>query len=557
MKKLFIGLILTFYCVATVLASVPTFNVDTTKMKLTNQKSNNKMSDEFNDDYSLSYHLTDDNEKLRQEIENLSRKTTYLLLGEADTLNETAEDYYKRHEEYLNLRYNPVVPKDPDSPLGLNMNSQEFEDDVVSGISVPSVFNSLDEYNIIYNGIDNVRVSINDNMVISTVTLLNVRMRKENSDNQMEYDYVNTNLVLYYFFKELDGQYKLYYLFGETNDSLREYNESISNNEEYKSMSISNNRDSNLKKIYDFSKLEEIDRDTYTDIYDRNYKNIILINSYYNNNKVNSFHGILISDGIVVTTWSSFEQALKEAQYVVLRDNDGNIYNLDGVVTVNLDLGDSSNINVEDPLFSISSKSGVGLTINGGIVTSTDGYLYHSNPVIVSDQGSPVFNKYGELIGINTARNVNSDVSMAIKGDALKEIQDKFKNMNFEQIEYISFDTLKEKYYYVTLNNEKNVNNIPKQQWKEFKKIGDIEKNISLPLLKASYDSNVVSLRYENSFSKVTNGMRVAGGFINQLISDGYKEVLNSDTKKIYQNNKYKVILMDEFDYLIVIMVRL
>lgn len=574
MKKIFISLLLTFYGLSTVLAVQTVFNIDSSKMNLTKQKNSNKLSNEFNNNYRLSYSLTDENEQLKQEIDQLSRKTTYLLLGEADTLNESAEEYYKRHKEYLNLRYNPVVPKDPNSPLGLDMNSQEFADDVVSGMTIPSVFNLLDEYNIVYNGIDSVRISVNDDMVISAVTLSNVRMRKENKDNPMEYDYVNTNLVLYYFFKKLDGQYKLYYLFGETDDSLSEYNESVSNNESYKSMSISYNQDSNLKQIYDFSKLEAVDKNIYTDIYNRNYKSIIIINSYYNNNKVNSAHGIILADGLIVTTWSSIEQALKEAQYVVLRDNDGNVYNLDGIVTVNLEtdlvvlktkekitssvvLGSSDSIAVEDPVFSISSKSGIGLTINAGIVTSNDIYLQHSNPITITEQGSPVFNDRGQIIGLNTAKSINSDVSIAIKVEALKEIKDKFQNVAFDQIECVSFDNLKEKYYYMNLNDEKIVNNIPKKQWNEFKRIGNIEKNISLNLLKASYDHNVISLRYENSLSKIMSGMQVAGGFVNQLLADGYKEILNSDTKKIYQNNKYKVILMDEFDYLIIVMVRL
>lgn len=574
MKKIFVSLLLIFYCLSTVLAATTTFNVDSSKMTLTHQSNSNKITNEFNRNYQLSYSLTNENEQLKQEIEALSRKTTYLLLGDVDTLNESPEDYYKRHEEYLNLRYNPDIPKDPDSPLGLDMNSQEFADDVVSGMNIPSMFNLLDERNIVYNGIDSIRVSVNDDMVISTVILSNVRMRQENEDNPMEYDYVNTNLVLYYFFKNLDGQYKLYYLFGETDDSLNEYNEEVSDNENYKAMAIASNQDSNLKQIYDFSKLDAIDENTYTEIYNQNYKNIILINSYYNNNKVNSAHGLVIDDGIVVTTWSSFEQSLKEAQYVVLRDNNGNVYNLDGIVTINPEvdlvvlktkekinssivLGSSNSVNIEDSVFSISSKSGIGLTVNAGIVTSNDSFLQHSNPITIAEQGSPLFNDKGEVIGLNTAKSVNSDVSIAIKAEALQEIKNKFNNIVFEQIECVSFDTLKEKYYYTNLNAEKIVNKIPKKQWNEFKKVGNIEKNISLNLLKASYDNNVISLRYENSLSNVMNGMQVAGGFINQLLNDGYKEVLNSDTKKIYQNNKYKVIIMDEFDYLIIVMVRL
>ena len=42
-----------------------------------------------------------------------------------------------------------------------------------------------------------------------------------------------------------------------------------------------------------------------------------------------------------------------------------------------------------------------------------------------------------------------------------------------------------------------------------------------------------------------------------KLIDDGYKEILNSSKKSIYENNKYQIIIIEEFDYLIVVMVKL
>lgn len=574
MKKFGVIILLTFCLLANVLASKSFFHIDSSKMKLTKNSNENKITDEFNKNYSLSYSIASDNDKVKDEIDNLSRKTTYLLLGESDTLNESAEEYYKRRTEYMNLRYDPEVPKDPNSPLGLDMNSQEYMDDLVSGISVPSMFNLLDELNISYSGIDSIRVSINDDMIISYVTLLNVKMREEDENNPMEYKYISTNVVLYYFFKQLNGQYKLYYIFGETDDSLNEYYKNNNEIENYKSMAIAPDYDSNLKKIYDFSKADNLSEDNLKEIYNNNYKSIVMLDSYYDLNRVNSAHGIFIGDGLIVTTWSFFEKALKNAQFIGISDNDGNIYNLDGIVTINPDtdlvvlkvkerfsgniiLGSTSNLHVEDPVITISSNTGLGYTVKKGIVTSTDSYLQHSIPLQISDQGSPLFNSQGEVIGLNTAKSINSDIAMAIKVDALKEIKDKFSNINYDSIETVSFDELKEKYYYSKINDETITNNIPKKQWNDFKKVGNIEKNIHLQLLKASYDDGVVSLRYDNSVSKFLGNMQPVGSFITQLKKDDYKEILNSETKKIYQNSQYKVIIMNEFDYLIIVMVRL
>ena len=51
--------------------------------------------------------------------------------------------------------------------------------------------------------------------------------------------------------------------------------------------------------------------------------------------------------------------------------------------------------------------------------------------------------------------------------------------------------------------------------------------------------------------------MQLSIDFKEQLIKDGYKVILDNTSKSIYQNNKYQVIIMEEFDYLIVLMVKL
>ena len=51
--------------------------------------------------------------------------------------------------------------------------------------------------------------------------------------------------------------------------------------------------------------------------------------------------------------------------------------------------------------------------------------------------------------------------------------------------------------------------------------------------------------------------MQIATAFIEELEEQGYKEVSSSTTKRIYQNSKYQVTIMEEFDYLIIVMVKL
>ena len=203
----------------------------------------------------------------------------------------------------------------------------------------------------------------------------------------------------------------------------------------------------------------------------------------------------------------------------------------------------------------ISTKSSINFSISTGIVISNSKYIQTSIPVSEADVGSPLFDKDGNVVGININKSLNSSISFAIDSDILKEIQDKFNKINFNEIKTVTFDKLKQDYY-INSTSEKVYNNIPKSKWKEYSKIGDVEDNIKLTLVKASYKDGIVSLRYKNSLKGYIDNNQLINPFKAALKSSGYKEVLNTDKKSIYQNKKYKVIIMDEFNYLVIVMVK-
>ena len=574
MKKIILSIYLISISIVSVYAISTKFTIDSTKISFSTNSKNGTIESNFNQNYRLSYSISSDNADLEKEIEELTKKTTYLLLGDFNNTDESSEDYYKRHQEYLELRYNPKIPKDKSTATGLDENSQEYKDDLVSGLNVPSMFLLLDELNIIYSSFGNIRVSETDDFIISTISLPNVTMREQSSENPMEYVNVRTNLIIYYYFKELDGQYKLYYLMGETTDELSDYFTEVESLEDKSTMQLAPSYDSKLKDIYNYSKLENVTTEQINNIYNSNSKNVLVFNSYYNNYLVTTANGFFINDGLVVTTWNFLEKSLSEAQFIAVKDSDGNSYEIEGIVTANpktdvvviklkdkvsqkVTLGNSNELKLEDPVLSISSKTGIGLTVQSGIVISNNGYIGSAIPLTSNDEGSPLININGQVVGMNTAKQVNTSISLAINSDVLKEIQDKFKNTNFEDIEVISFNKLKEEYYYIDYNEEIVKNDIPSSKWKTYSKIGNIEENISLKLVKASYKDGIVSLRYHNGISDYIENMQLATSFKEQLIEDGYEEKLSSSKKCIYENKNYKVIIMSEFDYLIVVMVEL
>ena len=550
------------------------FTIDSSKFSFSKNYKQNSVTNEFNKDYALTYNISSGNEELKEEITALSKKVTYLLLGQGDMTNESSLEYYERRNKYLELKYDPEIPKDSNSYSGYDETSQEYKDSILSDFVIPQMFSQLDELNITYNSIGAIRVGIVDDYVISMVSLPNATLKQENSEEPMKYDTVKTNLIMYYYFKKLNDEYKLYYLFGEGTDDLSQYFGSIEDNENTKNLVIAQNNDTKLREIYDFSKADSLDENKLNQIYNSNSKNILILSAYYNTSLVASANGVLIGDGLVVTTWNFLEKALINSQFFAIKDNEGNSYQIDGIVTANPEtdlvviklkdkvtatttLGNIDNVNILDAVMTISSKSGVGLSLQTGIVTSKDGYIQSAIPLRETDEGSPLYNDAGQLIGINTAKAVNTSVSLAIDVNALEEIKNKIGSKDFDSIKTVSFNELKEKYYYTNYNEEKIVNSISDTKWQTFKKIGDIENNIKLDLVKASYDNNVVSLRYKNGISKYINSMQLASSFKEELINTGYRETLNSSTKCIYVSNDYKVMIMDEFDYLIIVMVKL
>jgi hypothetical protein len=341
-------------------------------------------------------------------------------------------------------------------------------------------------------------------------------------------------------------------------------NNTLANNSKYVSL---------MSDIYDYSKLKSLPDSTINNIYQNSVDNIVILNTYYDKSIINTATAFFINDGIIVTTFDYIEKSLMNGQFILIRDKDGKLYDYDGFITVNpkldiaviklkdktpchLTLGDSKKLVEEDPVISISTKSGFGLSAASGIVINNDSAIKSAIPLSKADEGSPLFNSNGEVVGINTSKSVEASVSISIPSLYLSELQSKLKNIDFNSIKTISFDSLKDKFYQDKINDDMKVNQIKKSIWNEFKIIGNIENNIKLDLVKASYYNGVVSLRYKNPIYNFISNMSVASSLKAELINEGFNIKCDTKDKAIFENNKYQVIIMDQFNYLIVLMVR-
>lgn len=573
-RKILIGTIVFLAMTTSVYALTNNFNFDSEKLSFSNNSKKDNIVNSFKSEYNLSTAISSKNDEIKKEIVELSKKTTNLLLGDINSKNETSEHYYNRHKEYEELAAYNYFPKDPNSSSAYDESIENYRYVIASELAIPQLFNSFNELGVIYNTYGDIRVTLNGNLAISMVLLPNVKIKEENKDNPEKYDLKQENLVIYYYFIKIDDNYKLCYLYGEYGDTVQQYFDELESKETKNAKAISSSYQSDLSNLYNYDKLNSITDSKLNQIYNQNINNLVYLSSYYNNSVVNNANGFFIGNGIVITTWNFLEKALIDSQYISIQDNKSNFYEVDGIITANpqtdivliklknkvgrtVNLANSSELKTEDPLITISSKSGVSYIIQKGIVISNDDYIQSSIPLSNNDEGSPLFNSNGQVVGINTSKSTNSSISMAINSEVLKEAKEKFDNIDFDSIQTIKFEKLKEDYYYIKYNNENVINDIPTKVWKDYSKIGNIEKNIKLELVKANYDNNIISLRYKNKISDYINGMQLSVSFKEQLVKDGYKEIFNSSSKCIYQNKKYQVIIMDEFDYLIIVMVKL
>ena len=556
MKKILITIITIVLCTVSVLAATKNFTITSTNLSFNNSKQQ-AITKEFNKKYDLSYKIESKDEKLKKEITELSKKVTYLLLGEMNEDEETPEEYYNRHKEYLKLRYAPNIPKDKKTSSGLDENSKEYKDDLVSGLVVPSLFLTINELKIKYNTYGDIRVVSTDDGMLAINNIPNVKMKVASSEDPRKYELEETNLTLFYYFKQQGNDYRLYYLSGETYTD--EEDEPTSS--------------SNLNLAYDYSKLNSLTQANIDNVTNISKQSVMYLTSNYNNYVVGHANAIVINQGLLVTTWQFIEQALINAQYISIVDSNNIAHQLDGIVTVNINsnlavlklkepthtkitIGDSDKVAVEDASIMVSYRPGQTIT-KKGIVTANDGYIQTSIPVALEEQGSPILDKDGNLIGMTTKEILNSSTSVSIPANALKEVQDLFNNISFDKIKTVNFNKLKENYYYVKYAEEIEKTNIPENVWNRYKEIGNLDKTINMDIVKSSYKNKVLSLRYKNSVKEYIPTMQLVSSFTNKLKEQGYKKISESNTKIIYKNNKYQITIMEEFDYLIIVMVKL
>lgn len=421
-----------------------------------------------------------------------------------------------------------------------------------------------DRLNISYQSLFARDVVDNGDYIIATVTFKNATINNTK---------VDSGSISYFYSKETD-KYLLEKINIETSKSISDFTSKTKTNEKPDEINASS-KFASTNPEYNYDKLNNLKESDISKIYEANKENIVMLNTISNQATVNRATGFFISDGVIATSWSYLENSFMIGDTIIVSDVLNNTYKCVGLVAMDTEndiavikldkksgtyvkFGDKTNLSINDPVITITSKTGVGLSSLVGIVSSVNDNLINVLPLEKNDWGSAVFNTDGCVVGINNSKLLNSELSNASSIDTLKTLSSKLKNTKLKDIKATSLEEVKSKYYYKEKNKEEIKKLVDTKIWNKYKSIGNIENTIALNLVKASYYNDTLSLRYENNTSKYIDTLSYVEDFTTTLTNQGYtlKYKSGENTRLMYTKGRDKVVITEEFDYLIILLVR-
>lgn len=416
-------------------------------------------------------------------------------------------------------------------------------------------FDELKQYNIKDGYISSIKtVPFNDDLMAFAYI-------KEAKVNNRAND-----VILAYWLKKNNGDYKVYYPWVTIGEKLEDYFHRLARDEDngdvigdtYNAMSLES------------GSLNKVEDEVLNKLYMNNRERVVQITGLQDGG-VNMYgSGFFLREGIVVTTWSLMQQFLSDSDYLYVNDVHGNTYSVEGVVAASIDydvvvlklnkeagqrvsLNASKSLDLDDKVFMINSRNNVGFSINYGTFVALDnGRLQNLLAISSSDVGSALFDKNGDVIGFCVKDQLNSELSYANSTDYLIELQNILINTSFRDINYTDLEIFKERYY-LQFEEEKVYNVVSDKTWNKYRDIGKVEEKIRLDLIKASYEDGILSLRYKASNTESLDAFYLIAGFTSELESEGFGLVQNYYNKKVYENKKHRVVIKEDFNYLIVL----
>lgn len=527
MKKILFGLLLSFI----IFSNVKAFNIDINKISVDSQAK--QLSENLNKTYNIETPGFKSEEVNNEEVNKLVKEVVKISLS-SDSMTDKRQEFTK-YMYYSN---------------------DDGAETLSGNLFIKMYLDVINEMKIEADYIKDIRtVKFNENDIISFVYISDALVDKEEKD-----------IFLSFWLKEDNGKYGVYYPWITVDDDLESYFSEVSKREDkgeyiggtYNKVSLSGKGN------------VTVSTNLLNSIYQNNIDSVVQITGMNDGGQNSYGSGFYLREGIIVTTWSLFLQMLTNSEYIYVNDAKSNTYDILGVVAAQIDydvvvlkidknsgkgvsIGSSTKLELDDKLFMINSKNNNGFQISyGSFISLNNGKLSNLFLLSNSDVGGALFNEEGQVVGFNVGDKTNSELSYANSTDYLKELQDILNNQDYSKISYTLLETYKQDYY-TEFEEEKKYNKIANEIWNDYRKIGNLGNEITLPLIKASYVDGIVSLRYENNTSNLIDSIYLVSSFTENLINDGYEFTYSDNYKKIYKNNEYKIIIKSSLDYLIIL----
>lgn len=527
MKKVIYILILAIFFISNVKA----FDIDIDKIELDSKST--KLTNNLNKKYNIDITGFDNKIIVDEDVYNLSLEVAKLSLSD-DTFQMKKSKFTK----YMLL------------------SDTNGADTLTSNLFIEMYLKKLDEYKVRASYIKDIKtVTFNQNDAMSFVYLPKSKVNNKTKD-----------VILVFWLKQNKGEYKVYYPWISIDDDLEAYFNKVTKNEDKGNVIGGTYNQVSLTGSGNVA----VSDDVLKRLYQNNQDSVVQLTGM-NETGSNSYgSGFFIREGVVVTTWSLFLQFLTNSNYIYVNDCNGNTYEVLGVIAAQVDydvvvlkinknagkgvlFGSSNNLKTDDKLFMINSKNNSGFSISyGSFISLEKGRMKNMFLLSKSDVGSALFNQNGQVVGINVADQLSSELSYANSTDYLKNLQKVLNKQDYCSITYTLLETFKQNYY-SSYNAEREYNKISSDVWEKHKEVSDVKTLITIPLIKATYKDEIISLRYKNNTSNMLDSMFLVSSYTDSLIRKGYKLSYVSQNKRIYKNNKYKIVIKNSLNYLIIL----
>ena len=404
----------------------------------------------------------------------------------------------------------------------------------------------------------------------------------KNKNNNLDYTYYklksnyivnvtnkDNNTNAYYMYKTQKNifnqeNYKLVNTINTNSSESKKKNQNLIDSEKKSSFSIDENYGDSFISKAAIESNKHISDKTIEEIYKKNINNIVTLNTYQNDVLEISATGFLIKDGIIATSWNYIEKSLKKGNNIVALTTSDMSYQILGIIAMNqeadiailkLETQVSSNIKFgnikpKEEIALLGSFSGFGISGRIGVNLNNDSFQTNNLIINETNIGSPLFNNNGECIGMVVSNSINKELSNSVSSEFLKKYISKYEKINFNNINYYTLNDLSIKYYKYKIKTQQIEFSILKTTWDKYKKIGNIETSIPLKPIKTNNYNNIVSIKYLND-TNIENDL-ILTSFISNLKKDNYKEIVNTNKKKIYKSKEFNITIFYELNYIII-----